>query len=85
MRQHWYEIWSDESLATPYFLLVMPDEQMLGGVIVLDPRREEGEKACGRVTSRLRLERNDRKNDPTRRCGWRPVRPATLRMPRCGG
>jgi len=38
MRQHRYEIWSDESLATPYFLLVMPDEQMLGGVIVLDPR-----------------------------------------------
>ena len=38
MSQQWYEVWADESLATPYILLVMPDERMAGGVIVLDPR-----------------------------------------------
>lgn len=38
MSQHWYEVWADESLATPYILLVVSDERIAGGVIVLDPR-----------------------------------------------
>ena len=38
MSQQWYEVWADESLATLYILLVVPDERMAGGVIVLDPK-----------------------------------------------
>ncbi|VTR96966.1 unnamed protein product [Tuwongella immobilis] len=30
MSQQWYEVWADESLATPYILLVVPDERMAG-------------------------------------------------------
>ncbi len=38
MSEQWYEVWADESLATPYILLVMADRQADGGVVVLDPK-----------------------------------------------
>lgn len=42
MKPQWYEVWADESLATPYILLVVPDERTAGGVVILDPK--EGSK-----------------------------------------
>jgi hypothetical protein len=42
MSEQWYEVWADESLTTPYILLVLPGEQTAGGVIILDPK--EGSK-----------------------------------------
>jgi len=38
MSQQWYEVWADESLTTPYVLLVVPDERTAEGVSILDPK-----------------------------------------------
>jgi hypothetical protein len=39
MIQYWYEVWADETMSsTPYLLLVMPDEQTPGAVVIRDPK-----------------------------------------------
>ena len=40
MSQEWYEVWADGSLATPYVLLVLPDRNGNGGVVVRDPKED---------------------------------------------
>ena len=40
MKYDWYEAWADESPTVPYVLLVFPDPDRDGGVIVVDPKEE---------------------------------------------
>jgi len=37
----WYETWVDESPALPYLLLLLPDPQCPGGILVVDPKESD--------------------------------------------
>ncbi len=41
MTCEWFETWVDESPAVPYVLLVFPDPQSAGGVVVVDPKESD--------------------------------------------
>jgi hypothetical protein len=44
----WYEVWVSDSPTLPYVLIVIPDEEGAGGVMVIDP--QEDQKVVYRAT-----------------------------------
>jgi hypothetical protein len=41
MTSDWYEVWVDDGLPVPYVLIVFPDKQLTGGIVVVDPKETD--------------------------------------------